>query len=134
MSANERQVGGAHYQKGGSYQHWDLMADTVGIGYHMANATKYLGRWRDKNGLEDVRKAGHYVQKCIELAEAGHTNPVDPLTAISKVNKYFETNGIDPGSPEGVIIDMVLRWHEVVTLRMASQLIELMLVEENGTP
>lgn len=60
MSANEKQVGGAHYT--GSYQHWDWAGD-VRLDYLLGCATKYVTRWRQKNGLEDLQKAMHYLQK-----------------------------------------------------------------------
>lgn len=68
MSANERQVGGSHYQS--SMQHWDFIEDN-GIGYLEACATKYITRHRKKNGLQDLEKADHYVEKLIQLAKDG---------------------------------------------------------------
>ena len=66
-SANERQVGGGHYQKDG-LQHWDVMGHVLGFQYHFMQASKYLARWRDKNGSEDLKKADHYLQKAQEIA------------------------------------------------------------------
>lgn len=65
--ANDRQVGGAHYRRGvGLPQHWDLMG-RYGIDYFRASATAYIQRWREKNGLEDLEKADHYLEKYLEL-------------------------------------------------------------------
>lgn len=64
MSANDRQVGGAHYQK--PIQPWDYVAAN-GIGYFEGNVIKYVSRWRDKGGLADLEKARHYLDKLIEL-------------------------------------------------------------------
>lgn len=64
MRANEMQIGGDHY-KGRETQHWDVV-DRNGIGYLEGVATKYLCRHRDKGGIQDVRKAEHYVMKLIE--------------------------------------------------------------------
>ena len=71
-SANERQVGGTHYQS--TNQHWDVMYDYFGPSYGIGNATKYVTRARKKNGLQDLQKAAHYIQKTIEWAKAnfGH--------------------------------------------------------------
>lgn len=63
MKANDRQVGGEHYKKG--YQHWDFVCDT-GMHYLLGCATKYLTRWREKNGLEDLEKPIHYLEKATE--------------------------------------------------------------------
>lgn len=60
MSANDKQIAGTHYQ--GTYQHWDFVEDT-GIGYLLGCATKYISRWRKKNGTQDLEKALHYLEK-----------------------------------------------------------------------
>ena len=67
--ANETQVGGAHYKEQG-IQHWDFVAYN-NLDYFQGNVTKYVSRWRGKNGVEDLRKAQHYLAKYIELVEAG---------------------------------------------------------------
>lgn len=63
--ANERQVGGDHYKTEG-LQHWDIV-HMFGLDYFQGQITKYLFRWRKKNGLEDLEKARHYLDKYIEL-------------------------------------------------------------------
>ena len=68
LSANDRQPGGTHYAA--SFQHWDLVP-TLGLGYFEGQITKYLYRHRKKNGLLDVEKAEHFLEKLIELNEAG---------------------------------------------------------------
>lgn len=65
MSANNNQVGGNHYQAK-TIQPWDYIASN-GLGYFEGNIVKYVSRWRDKGGVEDLRKAAHYLQKLIEL-------------------------------------------------------------------
>jgi hypothetical protein len=39
-------------------------------GFLRGNAIKYLARYTDKKGIEDVRKAQHYIEKLIEHLEA----------------------------------------------------------------
>lgn len=68
--ANNRQVGGDHYKA--EYQHWDFVHD-LDLDYWQACASKYVTRARKKNGLEDLQKAPHYLQKRAELTRA---NPV----------------------------------------------------------
>jgi hypothetical protein len=63
-TANSSQVGGDHYQK--VIQPWDYIIAND-IGYMEGNIIKYISRWRDKNGVEDLRKAQHYLQKLIEV-------------------------------------------------------------------
>ena len=66
--ANSRQIGGAHYKQF-THETWDVILDW-GLGYLDGNAVKYLSRWRYKNGLEDLKKARHYIDKLIEVEEA----------------------------------------------------------------
>ncbi len=69
-SANAHQVGGEHYRAlNAELQHWDLVALT-GMGYFEGQITRYLARWRRKNGAEDVAKAMHYTDKLTELVSA----------------------------------------------------------------
>lgn len=67
--ANDIQYGGNHY-KGTQIQHWDFAAAN-GLDYFQGCITKYVTRWRLKNGLEDLKKAQHFLQKYIELVESG---------------------------------------------------------------
>lgn len=62
--ANTMQVGGDHYA--GEYQHWDFVREVLGNNYLLGNATKYISRWRKKNGVEDLHKALHYIAKARE--------------------------------------------------------------------
>lgn len=65
MSANDTQVAGRHYKEK-AIQPWDYIAAN-GIGYLDGCAIKYLSRWRDKGGVQDLLKARHYIDKLIEL-------------------------------------------------------------------
>jgi len=62
--ALETQVGGNHY---------DLPIQPIEyihknkLGYCEANIVKYISRWRNKNGIEDLKKIKHYVDLLIEL-------------------------------------------------------------------
>jgi hypothetical protein len=58
------QVGGNHYAA--DYQHWDW-AEEIQLGAMEYAATKYITRWRRKDGLQDLKKARSYVQKLLEL-------------------------------------------------------------------
>jgi hypothetical protein len=65
--ANARQVAGEHYQQPeGVPQHWDLV-DMYQWDYFQGQVTKYLMRWKLKNGIEDLEKARHYLDKYIEI-------------------------------------------------------------------
>lgn len=64
MTANDHQVGGSHYQK--AIQPWDYIVAN-NLGYLEGNVVKYVSRWRDKGGVQDLHKAMHYLQKLIEV-------------------------------------------------------------------
>lgn len=67
--ANDTQVAGDHYRQL-KIQPWDYIAMN-GIGYLDGCAIKYLTRWREKGGIDDLRKAQHYIQKLIEVHSDG---------------------------------------------------------------
>ena len=67
MSANETQIGGTHYKEK-TIEPWDFIAAN-NLGFFEGNIVKYLSRWRDKNGVEDLLKARHYLDKLIEIAK-----------------------------------------------------------------
>jgi len=59
MSALNEQVGGDHYKKLAIQPAEYIHAN--GLGFFEGNVVKYVTRWRDKNGIEDLRKAQHYL-------------------------------------------------------------------------
>ena len=62
--ANDRQEGGDHYQNK-AIQPWDYIISN-NIGYLEGNIIKYVSRYKEKHGLEDLKKARHYLDKLIE--------------------------------------------------------------------
>lgn len=110
-SANDRQEGGSHY-KAGSIQHWDLIAQNR-VGYLEGNATKYLTRWRKKNGLEDLKKSLHYVDKLTELVAAGIlTNQSSFMDrnhlSYDDLERFYIENDVE--SAEQLAIFWLLTW------------------------
>jgi hypothetical protein len=67
MSANDKQIQGSHYQTG--IQPWDAITDWE-LGFLDGCAVKYLSRWRKKGGVDDLRKAIHFIEKLIEVEVA----------------------------------------------------------------
>lgn len=64
---NDRQVGGDHYRKC-ELQPWDVISHW-GLDFFEGNVLKYVQRWRHKDGIRDLYKARHYLDKLIELNE-----------------------------------------------------------------
>ena len=75
--ANNRQIGGNHYQT--QIQHWDYVVAND-FDYFQGQITKYITRWKRKNGIADLYKAQHFLDKYIELARVAgwENNPVTP--------------------------------------------------------
>jgi hypothetical protein len=80
--ANDYMIGGNHYQT--PIQHWDFVVAN-GLDYFQAAITKYVVRWRHKGGVEDLRKAQHYLAKYMELIAAGARFTVLTPHGISEV-------------------------------------------------
>lgn len=100
MSANDNQVGGTHYA--GKFQHWDYV-EQVKLPYVLSQITRYVTRWKKKNGLEDVRKALHYNQKERENMLSRKTT----YTALTKM--FCEENKL--GEHEKLVFDLVIDYH-----------------------
>jgi hypothetical protein len=71
-TANSRQVGGGHYKMPGHEEHWDR-AWRLNWDPFQYQITKYVERWKDKNGVQDLEKARHFLDKYIELMK---TSPI----------------------------------------------------------
>jgi hypothetical protein len=65
---SKTQVGGTHYSKH-KIQPWDYVAAND-LGYFEGSIVKYITRWRDKGGVEDLKKARHFLDKLIEVSGA----------------------------------------------------------------
>ena len=65
MTANEEQHGGRHYINK-PIQPWDYIIAN-GMGYLEGNIIKYISRYKEKGGLDDLIKASHYLDKLIEV-------------------------------------------------------------------
>jgi hypothetical protein len=74
-NANNTQIGGNHYQRK-PIQPWDYIHQNQ-MGYLAGNIIKYVSRYQEKNGVQDLEKARHYLDKLIEeeIEAAKHDNP-----------------------------------------------------------
>jgi len=67
MAAFDHQEGGSHYK--------DMTIQPVefihknNLGYIEGCVVKYVSRWRSKGGLEDLRKARHFLDLLIEMEQ-----------------------------------------------------------------
>ena len=68
-TVQSKQVGGTHYQK--EIQPWDIIS-VWGLDYWAGDVVKYILRYKYKNGVEDLKKAKHYLEYLIERTENGN--------------------------------------------------------------
>ena len=82
---NDRQVGGDHYKS--ATQHWDLAIEHK-WDYLQGQVIKYMMRWKKKNGLQDLEKAQHFLEKYIEAVRTGKI----PDPTKSSPQELYEDN------------------------------------------
>jgi hypothetical protein len=70
-SAFGRQIAGNHYSKLKIQPMEYNLANK--LNYGQANAIKYVTRYKDKNGIEDLKKAIHCIQLLIEFEESNES-------------------------------------------------------------
>ena len=68
QKANDVQVGGDHYKKK-TIEPWDYIIAN-NLGFLEGNAIKYITRHKEKNGVQDIDKAIHYLTKLKETLTA----------------------------------------------------------------
>jgi len=140
MTANDMQVGGGHYSTKGGYQHWDWCAD-VRLGYFESAATKYLSRHWDKNGVEDVKKAYHYVFKILELVDqeryANHSLHVSPRFEMRAYASERFTSFVKQAKiplVERSIMGLLCAWQSDSDLNYVLKEIDTIIVDATGAP
>lgn len=72
MSAKDYQIGGSHYKDKGIQPIEYILANS--LDFCEGNVIKYVSRWRQKNGLDDLLKAKHYLEFLIERECNDRTN------------------------------------------------------------
>jgi len=63
-TSKDVQVGGNHYKKKGIQPIEYIYAND--LDFFQGNVVKYVTRFKDKNGLQDLEKAKHYLEMLIE--------------------------------------------------------------------
>ena len=80
--ANDRQVGGEHYKS--EYQHWDF-ADDVNMHHLEYIISKWVTRYQNKGGAEDLEKALHALEKLRDLRNA-HREALEEFSALNRLH------------------------------------------------
>ena len=68
-SVKDQQVAGNHYQR--AIQPWDIISEWE-LDFWEGNVLKYLLRWKHKDGVQDLKKAKHYLEYLIERNDNGN--------------------------------------------------------------
>lgn len=68
MEALNQQIGGSHYKDMSIQPVEFILANN--LGFCVGNCIKYLCRYKNKNGKEDLLKAKHYIELLIEAEYA----------------------------------------------------------------
>ena len=87
MKAIESQVGGSHY-KDMAFQPIELIA-ALRCSFIQGCIIKYISRYKNKNGAQDIKKCIHYAQLAIELGDKRRCN--DKALSMN-INKYILKN------------------------------------------
>lgn len=98
MKANDKQHGGSHYKD--KIQVWDFVSQND-IPYLEGNVIKYVARHKRKNGIEDLHKAKHYLEKLIENAQ--HEAEDFKIARMRKIagNSEEEQHDLEIGACKG---------------------------------
>lgn len=135
QQANEKQVGGGHYNPGANpdfYQHWDFVIDTK-LPYLEAQATRYIDRHEKKNKLQDLQKALHYIQKLRECAVAARVFPprVSGHDPRPHLERFFDCRpGVAPNDRDA--FTLIVRWRGTADLDLAASAVKASMLQFYG--
>lgn len=90
MSALDIQIGGSHYRNKG-IQPIELIV-ALNLNFIEGNIIKYITRYKEKNGVQDLMKCIHYSQLAIELKCIRHN--IDIHNNYALILQYIKTNDL----------------------------------------
>lgn len=64
MDSLNKQVGGSHYKNKGIQPIEYILSND--LGFCEGNVVKYITRYKEKNGIDDLEKAKHYIEFLID--------------------------------------------------------------------
>lgn len=126
---NDKQIGGDHYKKA-SFQPWDW--NRYGVGGLEWTAIKYITRFKNKDGIQDLEKAKHYIEKTYyEYADHGLINnsrrrPVSEMRTL--FGSFAEQNQLN--ETQRVAVWNILQWHNELSLKLCMQCIDDLIKSE----
>ena len=96
MSANNS--GPSHY-KDKTIQPWDFII-ALNLNYLEGNVVKYVCRWRQKNGIDDLNKAKHYLEKLIEVESKKPKSKTKREKTVAKADEQQAKRSRKRASPK----------------------------------
>lgn len=98
VTVKDMQVGGSHY-KDMAIQPVEFITKN-NIGYCEGNVIKYVCRWKNKNGVEDLKKARHYIDLLIDAvsSEKDTTDDFDFIAELEKHNVHLSRRFDEKGA------------------------------------
>ena len=132
---NEKQIGGAHYAS--SYQHWDYVRQALQNRYLEGCASKYIARYKKKNGLQDLEKAKHYLEKILVEHREHRYNPpdiwwgelADTCEELTEAEAFCEAQGFPPGFAEHRLLTGLAVWQTEYQLLALTGPLNLLLAQ-----
>lgn len=130
-NADDRQVGGDHYRNNrDGEQHWTIMAECC-ADYFAGCISKYVHRFPNKNGLQDLEKAMHFIDKAMETG-AGHTQYPTPAEEWVSYQHHDALSTLE-NSYMRLVLFNVLCTHDLPNAKKAlTDLIDLYAASEPG--
>jgi hypothetical protein len=130
LTANQEQVGGTHYKT--EYEHWDL-AIFLDMGCLEYTTTKHVTRWRKKDGVKDLLKALHELEKLIEVYSIYNIHRTQkPEKITEEVDKFAKANGLD--SVERRYILILCSYIGLEDLYEARRVLRILIEAANNRP
>lgn len=124
MKANDMQVGGDHYRS--SLQHWDVVSE-YNIPYLEGCASKYVSRWRKKNGIQDLEKALHFTTKLKEVVAFYGSNYRRGIVPFTVLEQFVIANDLE--MDERYVLIMLWSWSSLEDIASAINCLNKMVRE-----
>lgn len=136
MDANSTQVAGTHYAS--EYQHWDFVLNGLGGRYFEGQVTKYVFRWRKKNGIQDLEKALHFLAKMRQEFINGACIPLSVVWEITgeggdvprQALLFCAKNNL--GYSEQRVMELMATWRKVEDLDAIRDHIRALILAEKS--
>ena len=122
------QVGGEHYKTDNpAAQHWNIMISAK-ANYFQGVVTKYIDRYKKKNGLQDLEKARHYA---VKYSENIYSPTYSPLGAEALLKPMLMRHGL--ASLASRAMEAVMRNDMKTTIAIIDKLIAQYTTEPGKT-